>query len=146
MNTLSEAFKGPENVHWQETHKMVSFLYIFLTNYITTIFSYYVSLLLDVRVYSSDMYTQGRSNLPKWGSANNLHEKNPQFQEVRICTNLGSLIGNTQCGKITIFQPLRFYVKSILVILKLQKLPFGPFEKLWILNFDISSVEFFQKS
>ena len=35
-------------------------------------------------------------------------------------TELGSLIGNTQCGNFRIFLPLRFYVKSILVILKLQ--------------------------
>ena len=39
-------------------------------------------------------------------------------------TDLGSLIGNTQCGNCGIFLPLRFYVKSILVILKPQKLPF----------------------
>ena len=35
-----------------------------------------------------------------------------------LTTDLGSLIGNTQCGNICIFLPLRFYVKSILVILK----------------------------
>ena len=33
-------------------------------------------------------------------------------------TDLGSLIGTTQCEKFWIFLPLRFYVKSILVILK----------------------------
>ena len=36
-------------------------------------------------------------------------------------TDLGSLIGNTQCGNFRIFLPLRFYVKLILVILKPQK-------------------------
>ena len=44
--------------------------------------------------------------------------------EVFNHTDLGSLIGNTQCGNFRIFMPLRFYVKSILVILKPQKLPF----------------------
>ena len=34
---------------------------------------------------------------------------------------LGSLIVNTQCKNFKIFHPLRFYVKSILVILKPQK-------------------------
>ena len=38
--------------------------------------------------------------------------------------DLGSLIENTQCGNFRIFQPLRFYVKSFLVTLKPQKLPF----------------------
>ena len=51
-------------------------------------------------------------------------------------TDLGSLIGNTQCGNIRILLPLnRFYVKTIMVISKPQKLPFWPFEQLWILNF-----------
>ena len=49
-------------------------------------------------------------------------------------TDLGSLIGNTQCQNFRIFVLLRFYVKSILVILKQQKLPFWWFEQLWILN------------
>ena len=39
-------------------------------------------------------------------------------------TDLGILIGKSQCGNFRIFLPLRFYVKSILVILKPQKLPF----------------------
>ena len=52
-------------------------------------------------------------------------------------TDLDSLIGSTQCGSIRNFLPLRFYVKSILVILKPQKLPFWPIEQLWILNFRI---------
>ena len=34
----------------------------------------------------------------------------------------------TQCVNFRIFLPLRFYVKSILVILKPQKLPFWPFQ------------------
>ena len=50
-------------------------------------------------------------------------------------TDLGSLIRNTQCGNFRIFLLLRFYVKSILIILKSQKLPFMPFEQPWILNF-----------
>ena len=33
-------------------------------------------------------------------------------------TDLGSLIGNTQCGNFRILLPLRIYVKSILVTLK----------------------------
>ena len=44
--------------------------------------------------------------------------------EVFNHTDLGSLIGNIHCGNFSIFLPLRFYVKSILVILKPQKLPF----------------------
>ena len=39
-------------------------------------------------------------------------------------TDLGSLIGKTQCGNFRNFLPLRIYVKSILVILKLEQLPF----------------------
>ena len=50
-----------------------------------------------------------------------------------LCTDLGSLIGNHNVDMI--FLPLRFYVKSILFILKLQTLPFWPYEQLWILNF-----------
>ena len=44
----------------------------------------------------------------------------------------------------------RFYVKTILFILKPQKLPFWPFKQLWILNFwkllTLLSVKCFQKS
>ena len=47
-----------------------------------------------------------------------------KYSENVSSTDLGSLILNTQCGNFMIFLPLRFYVKSILVILKLQKLPF----------------------
>ena len=36
----------------------------------------------------------------------------------------GIFIGNTQCGNFRIFLPLKFYEKSILVILKPLKLPF----------------------
>ena len=39
----------------------------------------------------------------------------------KVYSDLGSLIGNTQCGNFRIFQPLRFYAKSILVILNLPK-------------------------
>ena len=42
----------------------------------------------------------------------------------KVYTHLGRLIWNTQCGNFRIFQPLRFYMKSILVILNPQKLPF----------------------
>ena len=42
---------------------------------------------------------------------------------------------NTQCGKLRIFLPLRFYVKSTVVILKPQKLSFWLFQQVWILNF-----------
>ena len=48
---------------------------------------------------------------------------------IRNNTDLGSLIGNIQCGNFRIFLPLRFYVNSILVILKPQKLPIWPFEE-----------------
>ena len=48
------------------------------------------------------------------------------------------------------FLLLRFYVKLILVILKPSKMPFWPFEQLWILHFwefvTLSSVKCFQKS
>ena len=42
-------------------------------------------------------------------------------------TDLGSLIGNTQCGNFRIHLPLRFCVKSTLSLFKPQKLPFWPF-------------------
>ena len=42
----------------------------------------------------------------------------------RKLTELGSLIGITQCGYFRIFLQFRFYVKAILVILMPQKLPF----------------------
>ena len=42
--------------------------------------------------------------------------------EMKSTTDLASLIGNTQCENFRIFLPLIFYVKSILVILKLHKL------------------------
>ena len=51
---------------------------------------------------------------------------------LKICgfgTDLGSPIGNTRCGNFGIFLPLGFYVRSILVILKPQKLPFQSFEQ-----------------
>ena len=38
--------------------------------------------------------------------------------ECSASTDLGSLIGNSQCGIFRIFLPLTFYVKSILVVLK----------------------------
>jgi len=37
-------------------------------------------------------------------------------------TDLGILIGNTQCESFGIFLPLRFYMKSILVIMNPQKI------------------------
>ena len=43
--------------------------------------------------------------------------------------------GSTRCGNLRIFLSHRFYVKSILVILKPQKLPFWPFVQLQIVNF-----------
>ena len=46
------------------------------------------------------------------------------WKYIKIPTDLGSLIENIQCGNFMIFLPLRFYVKSILDILKPQKLPF----------------------
>ena len=49
-------------------------------------------------------------------------------------TDLGSLIRNIHCENFRIFLPLRFYVKSILVLVKPKKLLFEPFEQLWILN------------
>ena len=43
-------------------------------------------------------------------------------------TDMGSLIGNTKCGNFVLFLLFRFDVKSKLVSLKPQKLPFWPFE------------------
>ena len=40
-----------------------------------------------------------------------------------------------QCGNLRIFLPVRFYVKSILVILEAHKLQFGQFLKPLILDF-----------
>ena len=64
-------------------------------------------------------------------------------------SNTYAVLLQSQCGNLRIFLPLWFYVKSILVILKPQKLPFWPFEQLWILNFwellTFLSVKFFQK-
>ena len=45
-------------------------------------------------------------------------------------TDLGSLIGNTQCGNFRVCLPLRLCMKLVLVILKPQKLLFQPFEQL----------------
>ena len=42
----------------------------------------------------------------------------------QVCTDLGSLIENTEPGNFRSFLPLRFYVKSFLVILNPPKLPF----------------------
>ena len=39
------------------------------------------------------------------------------------------LLGTTQSEILRNFLPLRFYVKSILIILNPQKLPFGPYEQ-----------------
>ena len=44
-----------------------------------------------------------------------------RFLPFHVNTDLGSLYGKTQCGNFRIFLPLRFYVKSILVILKPPK-------------------------
>ena len=53
-----------------------------------------------------------------------LVSKDPVNSNRASNTDFGSLIGNTQCGNLRIFLPLIFYVKSILVILMLQKLHF----------------------
>ena len=54
-----------------------------------------------------------------------------------------------QCGNFRIFLPLRFYVKSILVVWKPQNLPIWPFEHFRILNFwellTFSNVKFLKK-
>ena len=47
-----------------------------------------------------------------------LVSKDPVNSNRASNTDLGSLIGNTQSGNFRNFLPLRFYVKSILVILK----------------------------
>ena len=47
------------------------------------------------------------------------------MKKSRYCTlftDLGSLIGNKQCGNFRISLPLRFYVKSILVIFEAPKI------------------------
>ena len=64
---------------------------------------------------------------------------------LRNFTDLGSLIGNTQCGYFRTFLPLRFYAKSILVNLKPPKVPFSPFEQLWMGIVDIFKSKFFPK-
>ena len=68
--------------------------------------------------------------LPWWLTLIFCHQKWVNFTWNWIFTDLGSLIGITQCGN-KICLPLRFYVKSILVILNLKKLPFWPFEQFW---------------
>ena len=42
----------------------------------------------------------------------------------KYITDLGSLIGNTQCGNFRNFLPLRIYVKSISMVLEVQKVPY----------------------
>ena len=46
--------------------------------------------------------------------------------------NLG-MLSLAQCGNFWNFLPLRFYVKSILKILGVWKMPFSLFQRLWIL-------------
>jgi len=83
-----------------------------------------------------------------WGKNQTLGKNYPAFKSILInseitkvllCpifTDLGSsLILYGQYGNFRIFMLLRFYVKSILVIMKPQKLPFWPFEQIWIFNF-----------
>ena len=43
-------------------------------------------------------------------------------------------ITESQCGNVSIFLPLRFYVKSTFEILEAQKLPFLQFQGLRIFN------------
>ena len=51
---------------------------------------------------------------------------NEHIFKYKIGTDQGSLIGNTQHGNFRIFLPVIFYMRSILVIQKPQKLPFWP--------------------
>ena len=54
-----------------------------------------------------------------------LQEKTGEKDFFSTITDLGSLIGKTQCENVWIFLlPLRFYVKSLLVIMKPPKVPF----------------------
>ena len=71
---------------------------------------------------------------------------NVKYSMSKAFTDLGSLIGNTQCGTLVIFLPLRFFAKTILVILKPQKQPFYHLSssEFWIF-LTLSSVKFFQK-
>ena len=63
-----------------------------------------------------------------------IHSLKNIFSTWWCITDLGSLIGNLQCWNFRIFLPLRFYAKSILVILRPQKLPF--WLTIWVaLNF-----------
>ena len=58
------------------------------------------------------------------------------FRNFHTHTVLGSRIGNTQYGNFRIFLPLQFYVKSIFVILKPQKL-----HSIWTpLNFEFLGI------
>ena len=48
-------------------------------------------------------------------------------QSKKICNKIFDVCIITQCGKFRILLSLRFYVKSILGIMEVQKLPFLPF-------------------
>ena len=63
------------------------------------------------------------------------NSKIDNFGLIYVHTDLGSLIGSTQCGNSRIFLPLGFCVKLFLIILKGQKVPFWPFKQIWILKF-----------
>ena len=65
---------------------------------------------------------------------NDQPQSNPAGNPSQTPFGLGGVGGiKTQCGSFRIFLSLRFYVKSILGILEVQKLPFLPFYGLWIL-------------
>ena len=59
---------------------------------------------------------------------NDQPQSNPAGNPSQTPFGLGGVGGiKTQCGSFRIFLSLRFYVKSILDILEVQKLPFLPF-------------------
>ena len=71
--------------------------------------------------------------------------------KIVVITDLGSLIGNTQCGNFKIFLPLRFCVKSLLVILKPTNCHFiftiwATLNFKFLRTFDIFKCEIFQNS
>ena len=56
------------------------------------------------------------------------------FTSYLICAKSYASIFRSECGNSRIFQSLRFYVKSILGIQELKRLPFWQTKRLWILT------------
>ena len=65
---------------------------------------------------------------------NHLLYTNYQLLKQANTQQMGSLIGNTQFGNFMIFMPLRFYKEINFGHCEAPKMPFWPFEQLWILS------------